>query len=314
MVEKNIYEALQKVKDRIYDINKKIYENPIPTSDIIYKKILYDIVSSEDTCFYYLRLLKESNHIFVIHIVEPDEVLKIPGLYGYVVTDKPLIESLFIEYKKKLEQIYELEKRKKAGADTIIRELFPHIKSYNNTSIGRFLNITIMLDQFIRIIIEKPYEFTEEYKANQLKKILQVSESSHIESFYVEETTFEENKNSVESKVKRRAVDTEEYQELSRMNLSGNWGQAVKKYGAQFLIKVHLRKLELDVVKKLLLNKHIAREEDLYFLRDSLRKMEERSIYDKQLAERLNEIKELQRITQLKINQFFLIRKKYGEV
>ncbi|GIX43157.1 MAG: hypothetical protein KatS3mg129_2890 [Leptospiraceae bacterium] len=95
------------------------------------------------------------------------------------------------------------------------------------------------------------------------------------------------------------------------MNLSGNWGKAVEKFGVQFLIRVHLRKFEFDILKKLLLQKRIAKEEDLIFLRDSLRKMEERSLFDKELKKYLNDIKELKRIAQIKINQFHLIRKKY---
>ncbi|MCS7205679.1 MAG: hypothetical protein NZ853_08270 [Leptospiraceae bacterium] len=306
MPSRDLFSTLIQIRDRIRDINKQIYEEPIPTSDIIYRRYFMDLTDSEDQTLYFLKILSETNFIFILHIVEPDPILRIPGIYGYVVSELEIIESLLREFNKKLEILYEMEKQKKASADTIIREMIPYIKQYNNSNLGKVLNVCIMLDQFIRIIKEKPEEYQDTYRFVKLKQYLPKEEDEFQEKkIQREETTI-----SVETP-KRRAVDTEEYQELSRMNLSGNWGLAVQKFGVNFLIRVHLRKLEFDILKKLLLQKRIAREEDLIFLRDSLRKMEERSLFDKELRNHLQEIRELKRIAQLKINQFQLLRKKY---
>ena len=162
-----------------------------------------------------------------------------------------------------------------------------------------------MLEQFIHIINEKPDHFQDAYRISKLKQFIPEEEE------FKEPDEVEEQEKIQQVQERRRAVDTEEYQQLSKMNLTGNWAKAVEQFGVQFLIRVHLRKYEFDVLKKLLLQKRIAREEDLIFLRDSLRKMEERSLFNPELKKYLSEIKELKRIVQIKINQFYLIRKKY---
>jgi hypothetical protein len=303
MEKENLLDTLLRIRDRIKEINNNVYEEAIPTSDIIFRKYLNDLVYSEDMASYYLKLLAESNFIFVIQIVKPDTILRIPGIDGYVVAELDIIEKLLAVYNQRLVTIYEAEKRKLAGVETIIRELMPKVKELNNTPLGKVLNICIMLEQFTRIIHERPDHFQDAYRISKLKQ------------FIPEEDEFkepeEEHEKIQQVQERRRAVDTEEYQQLSKMNLTGNWAKAVEQFGVQFLIRVHLRKYEFDVLKKLLLQKRIAREEDLIFLRDSLRKMEERSLFNPELKKYLNEIKELKRIVQIKINQFYLIRKKY---
>jgi hypothetical protein len=303
MEKENLLDTLLRIRDRIKEINNNIYDEAIPTSDIIFRKYLNDLVYSEDMARYYLKLLAESNFIFMIQIVKPDTVLRIPGIDGYVVAELDIIEKLLAVYNQRLVTIYEAEKRKLAGVETIIRELMPKVKELNNTPLGKVLNICIMLEQFTRIINERPDHFQDAYRISKLKQ------------FIPEEDEFkepeEEHEKIQQVQERRRAVDTEEYQQLSKMNLTGNWAKAVEQFGVQFLIRVHLRKYEFDVLKKLLLQKRIAREEDLIFLRDSLRKMEERSLFNPELKKYLNEIKELKRIVQIKINQFYLIRKKY---
>ena len=303
MEKENLLDTLLRIRDRIKEINNNIYDEAIPTSDIIFRKYLNDLVYSEDMASYYLKLLAESNFIFMIQIVKPDTILRIPGIDGYVVAELDIIEKLLAVYNQRLITIYEAEKRKLAGVETIIRELMPKVKELNNTPLGTVLNICIMLEQFTRIIHERPDHFQDAYRISKLKQ------------FIPEEDEFkepeEEHEKIQQVQERRRAVDTEEYQQLSKMNLTGNWAKAVEQFGVQFLIRVHLRKYEFDVLKKLLLQKRIAREEDLIFLRDSLRKMEERSLFNPELKKYLNEIKELKRIVQIKINQFYLIRKKY---
>jgi hypothetical protein len=305
MEKENLLDTLLRIRDRIKEINNNIYDEAIPTSDIIFRKYLNDLVYSEDMASYYLKLLAESNFIFMIQIVKPDTILRIPGIDGYVVAELDIIEKLLAVYNQRLVTIYEAEKRKLAGVETIIRELMPKVKELNNTPLGTVLNICIMLEQFTRIIHERPDHFQDAYRISKLKQ------------FIPEEDEFkepeEEHEKIQQVEERRRAVDTEEYQQLSKMNLTGNWAKAVEQFGVQFLIRVHLRKYEFDVLKKLLLQKRIAREEDLIFLRDSLRKMEERSLFNPELKKYLNEIKELKRIVQIKINQFYLIRKKYEE-
>jgi hypothetical protein len=79
MEKENLLDTLLRIRDRIKEINNNVYEEAIPTSDIIFRKYLNDLVYSEDMASYYLKLLAESNFIFVIQIVKPDTILRIPG-------------------------------------------------------------------------------------------------------------------------------------------------------------------------------------------------------------------------------------------
>ncbi|GIX43158.1 MAG: hypothetical protein KatS3mg129_2891 [Leptospiraceae bacterium] len=181
----SLLDTLLKIRDRIKDINLKIYEDPIPTSDIIFRKHLNDLVYSEDMALYYIKLLNESNFLFIIHIVEPDTILKIPGIYGYVVAELEIIEKLLSVYNKKLEKVYEIEKRKLAGAETIIRELMPKVKELNNTNLGKVLNICLMLDQFTRIIREKPDHFKDDYRIGKLKQLIPEEEEETFQDIEI---------------------------------------------------------------------------------------------------------------------------------
>lgn len=90
---------------------------------------------------YHLRLLHEAHFIFTIHIVEPDDRLGVPGIFGYVVARADVLEALVTEYHRRLEHVYEVEHGQKKAAATIIRELMPEIRTFNSTPLGQILNI-----------------------------------------------------------------------------------------------------------------------------------------------------------------------------
>lgn len=313
----NTYETLLEVVKRLEELNRKLQEHPVPTSEDIFRRHMSDLYYNEESLMYHLRLLQEAHFIFVICIVEPDLRLNIPGIYGYAVAKNEILQPLLAEYHRRLEQIYEVQFSKRKAFSTIIRELMPEVKQYNNTPIGQVLNIAIMLEQFIRLIAEKPDEYEDYWKQMKLRQLLPDLEST--ESTTIDDLTDSEGTQADAAaeksakKVVRRAVDTPEYQELARMNLSGSWGRAVEKYGVNFLIRVHLRKMELDLLKRLILRRNITREEDLRFLRDSLRVMEERFSMDRSMSHMLEPVRELKRLAQIRLNQFAILRKKIEE-
>ena len=195
---------------------------------------------------------------------------------------------------------------------TIIRELLPEIKQIATTPLGKTLNIAVMLDQFLRLIDEKPDEYTEYWKEVMLKRQSTAEPATEIESFSgieIEETNIGAEAPHSTQQVIRRAIDTPEYQELSKMNMTGSWGKAVEKYGVSFLIRIHLRKMELDTLKKLVQRKQIARQEDLKFLRDSLRVMIDRFQLQRQSEDTIAPVRELNRIVQIHLNQFTILQK-----
>lgn len=312
----NTLETLLEILKRLEELNQKLQEIPIPTSEDIYRRHMSDLHDSEESLMYQLRLLQEAHFIFMIHIVEPDDRLMIPGIYGYVVAKNEILHPLVAEYHRRLEQVYEAQLFKRKAASTIIRELMPEVKQYNNTPLGQILNISIMLEQYVRLIAEKPEEYEDYWKQVKLRQLLpdlEGVESVDMPGFgdLTSDSDFgDEDSKGPAEKVVRRAVDTPEYQELARMDLSGSWGKAVEKYGVVFLMRVHLRKMEFDTLKRLMLRRRITREEDLRYLRDSLRVMEERFSLDRSMAHMIDPVRELKRIAQIRLNQFTILRKK----
>ena len=94
------------------------------------------------------------------------------------------------------------------------------------------------------------------------------------------------------------------------MNLSGGWGVAVERYGVQFLIRIHLRKYEFDTLRSLIRGGRIAREEDLRFLRDSLRKMQGRLDADPTLKLFLKAMAEVRRLAQVRLNRIYEVKRR----
>ena len=107
----------------------------------------------------------------------------------------------------------------------------------------------------------------------------------------------------------RRAVDSSELTKLEEMNRSGKWGEAVDRFGVQFLVRVHLRKYEFKQVRQLIRAQRIAREEDLRFVRDTLRTMEQRFDVDPRLIEFRTDMTELRRMAQMRLNKIVMLKK-----
>ncbi|HMV43633.1 MAG TPA: hypothetical protein PKD50_13915, partial [Leptospiraceae bacterium] len=89
-----------------------------------------------------------------------------------------------------------------------------------------------------------------------------------------------------------------------RVQDSGNskWAKAVNQFSIRFLIRIHFRKYEFDVVKRLVLTSKISMLDDLIYIRNTLKDLEKQLDKDTILKYHLDKIIELRRITQAKIN------------
>ena len=301
---------------------------PIPLSDTIYKHLLADICESRDKMFYYLRLLSESHYIFVISLIEEDESHNMGGVYGYVVAEPLIVDSLKESSAYGLEAAYEQQFYKRKPCEGIIRELLPQAKIYNNTPLGRALNMAVMLQQFAKILRVDYEEYTEVWKRSKLLELLPELKKADFEQSESEDEAVdtepdtaasapsqeeEQKEDSTEEQERRkvqRAVDTKEMEEIQKMDKSGQWGRAVDKYGTEFLIRIHLRKHEFDRLRWLMRTNRIAKESDLRYIRDSVRKMEGRLSLDAKLKKFQREMLEVKRIAQIKLNAIYQIKKK----
>ena len=198
-------------------------------------------------------------------------------------------------------------------SDAILKDLGPQAKVYGRSMLGEVLSVALILKDIEHIVVNNFKDYTEERKLSNLKQLLGSGSDSAaspgatsiaptggsasltpytgddevmfteqvkprrsrpekaIEEIEVEGSDFtpapEENEQY------QRAVESKEYQELQQMNLSGQWGRAVARYGVQFLLRIHFRKYEFQMIRSLLANNRIAAEKDLLFIKEAIGKM-----------------------------------------
>ncbi|MEQ9365537.1 MAG: hypothetical protein RIF32_14925 [Leptospirales bacterium] len=359
MKERSTGEILMEIVSKVRDLNlneKKDY--PIPVSDTMFRKYFAPIMSSEEQMKEYLHILVESHYLFPLSIVEPDDTLMISGAEGYVVTDIAALKTLRGKTEEDLEIAYEQQMYRRKQAATIMRELLPQARNYNNTPLGRSLNVAVMLSQFEQVLISGFAEYTDSWKRNKLKELLPDIDVSQMgpaegdaaagdhsdplafdgEASEAPADDFEEQPFARVSSptpdveeyggppdmdhaadlsapppdpppAPTRAVDSLELNQIQEMDRSGQWGKAVDRYGVQFLLRIHFRKYEFDKVRWLLRTGKVAREEDVRFIRDTIRTMEGRVSVDLKLGRFLKDMADIRRIAQMKLNSIHQVKK-----
>ncbi|MEQ9363105.1 MAG: hypothetical protein RIF32_02625 [Leptospirales bacterium] len=340
------------------------------TSDDIYRQHMSDLVTSAEQLDGYIEALSEAHYLFRLKIVEPDEHRKSSGIYAYLVAELPLIGKLRGWADGYLEGLYEQQFYRRKQAMPILRELIPESRRFNNTELGRGLNVASMLLQYEKLIVEAFGEFTDGWKWKTLKSSLLSSALASDEEIAAFEALgpdpqkrfgsdpkaaaatlnpmeagaesfdtvdadapedsaddvaeaplaqfdgpFDANSDELAAEEfpadpRRRAVDLTELDELQAMDLSGNWGRVVKKYGVIFLVRIHLRKYEFDILRALIRGGRISREDDLRYLRDSLRKMQGRLDSDPPLKSFVKEMAELRRLAQVRLNRIYEVKRR----
>lgn len=311
--------TLMEIVKRIRDVNHGTKDYPIPASDTMYRKHMGDIVKDEKQLLEYLKVLAEAHYLFEISMVEPDDTLMISGIDGYVVADIPSLKVLRERADNDLETVYEQQFYRRRQVTTIVRELLPQARNFNNTDLGRALNIAVMLQQFEQLLTTTFAEYTDTWKRRKLEELVpdlglqdepvDGGGGAPIEDPAAPPGMDDDHLDHPPDSHPKRAVDSGELARIQEMDRSGNWGNAVDRYGVQFLLRIHFRKYEFDKVKWLLRTGKVAREEDLRFVRNTIRTMEERTHLDMKLLKFDKEMAEVKRIAQMKLNQIHQVRK-----
>ena len=306
-----VREILQDIVDHIRRANMSRDGDRIPGSDTLIKRLSAEYAMEVDTIRYYLRVLSESHFVITIHIVEADERLLISGVNGYVVAEPAIVEELKSYAYRLLEQTYEAQFYRRKQATLIIKEMMTDVKRYNNTPLGKTLNVALMLQQYDSVIGSHEGEFSQEWKDSRLAELVPGlnQDPAVAATAPMEDSTFF---SPEPTETSHRAVDSEAYRSVEKMDLSGSWGRSVQKYGVNFLLRIHLRKYEFDRIRKLIKQRKIARYEDLKYIRDSVRKMEDRTFEDPMLQYYQNDMTELRRLAQIKLNQIVVARQQAG--
>ena len=381
-------------------------EDPIPTSDIMLRKVLGGMGLTRGELDNYLQLLVDAHYLFILRIVEADEAVGESELNGYVYADLSLVNDMGRFYDKKLESLYEYEKYRRKDALSIIKELVPQIRIYKHTAMGKVLNVGVMLKQYQHVMGENYWRYKDNKRSAFLLEVIQ--ENSHLfqtnsedgEAGAPEEVSSGETETGLDKKPLpeaelssgevsnlesapeiaapekkaeqedsheeisdinaanaaptlplppllseaegevtgerhtpapwkgepaaqiqahesanttqgcERALDTDEYKRLQQMNLAGKWGAAVSAYGVQFLLRVHLRKYEFHVIRRLIVVRGVAREEDLAYIKTSVETMMRNIDKDPGLRNHIDEMQELYNLTLQRLSNLERAREK----
>lgn len=237
-----------------------------------------------------LEDLRDAHYIFIINIVVADSNTYLSGTDSYVYADYSILNDLKRFAEQKLEKTYESTFYKKKSPFQITRELFPKVKEFNNTPMGKALNESVMIEEFIRVMSNTAFEYTDQWKVAKLRDIYSEAE----ESVPVMEAELEQNQN-VRATDKLKALNVE-------INPNSPWGKMVSRFPIELLLRIHFRKYEFEIVKKLIQTGKIWSETDLRYVRDTLQDMESRMNRDPILQRHAPEMIELRRLSQAKLN------------
>ncbi|MCB1178652.1 MAG: hypothetical protein KDK36_13790 [Leptospiraceae bacterium] len=280
--------VIQDIANQIKEDNLRGKER-IPTSETFIKKMVQTHDRGPDEIKEMLEQLKETHHIFSFFVVNPDPSLFVQGVEGYVFADQSVLNDLKHNIENKLMQAYESTLFKKKSYAQILRELATKTKEYNNTELGRLLNSGMMVDDFLRIVSSNAFEYTDNWRKEKLFKLVR-EEENDFDPIEIEETPLE--------------VAEEKFK--TKENTSSKWHKTINQFSTKFVLRIHFRKYEFDVVRKLIVTGKITEMEDFIYIRDSIKEMETMKDRDPILKYHIEKMTDLRRLCQAKIN---IIRK-----
>lgn len=299
----------QKILDEIYnEIEAKNTEyNPasVVHSDEFIKMFCTNMGIDKDAARSALRILNDAHKLLHIEITHEDEAHNIERVDGYVVADLTIIRNLTTVFNDLLVNIYEKQYKKRMGAATIIKEIFPMMQSLNNTEIGQVANKAIILHEYENMLEKDWKEYSIKYQEQKMvdicsdmgikyePKVEGVEPAKNRESDIEEEISTE---NFVEStKVSERAIDTPGYIDYSNKKGKYPLERILKIYGADFFFRTNLRKYDFKYLRMVIDDGQIKRRNDLKILKQYLKKVKDNMYSDPNLEKYRDDVYELEK-------------------
>lgn len=301
---------LNEIYEEIQKRNAQVNAKAIPHSDEFISFVAASIAITPQKVKDILQVLDESHKIFTIEIVSEDALRAIPRIEGYVVSELDLIRKMKAYFQKELVYMYNTQFNKDLMVHQVVRELFPVIKSYNNTPLGEVANKAIMLEELEKLMEVNFEEYTEEWKEQQLaiameSANLEIAEPSRKrekdeaadEPPADEPTTAAAVAEKPQLKLSR-AVDTKKYRNLLSMSKSKKYPlhRILNIYGVKFFMRTYLRRYEFSYLRQIIEDRQINKRSDLLLLKDMLRTMKRNIDSEPNLVAYKDDIHELERI------------------
>jgi len=256
-----------------------------------------------------IQILINAHKIFSIEIIAEDKSRDIARVEGYVVSDLVVIRKLKSFYQSELIIQYENEFHKRLMVHQIIKEIFPMLRSLNNTDIGKVANLAIMLEELERYMEKHYEEFTEEWKAKRLAYEISISNID----LQLERKQSQKGKDdspqsgSIKDRRKKRVVDAPQYKEFIDKSKSYPLERIFQIYGIEFFLRVQLRNYKFDYLKELVQGRKIKRRSDLLLLKNMLNAVIHNRDKDQELIKYEDAIYSLMQT----VNHYLFVEKEY---
>ena len=285
-------EITQKILDEIYSEissrNKELAPGSVVHSDSFIKYTASSTGLPKESVKTAIAILIEAHKVLSIEIVTSDEKRRIEQVDGYIVADLPVVRNLNSFFKDHLVKAYEFQFHKRAGSAQIVRELFPMIKSLNNTELGQVLNKTIMLHEYERLLEKEWRAYAPEWQEQRLaelslkygfhykpsvpvnipQQVLDASATVNSEEIIAHAPP----KNNPKAE---RAVDAPQYKDFADKESQYPLQRILNIYGIDFFVKVQFRKYKFSYVRKIVEDKQIMKKKDLLFIREMISKVKD---------------------------------------
>ena len=267
----------KEVLEKIVGDNATNSIDSIPPSDLFAKKVMSNIGIQADQLKQILSLLKESHYIFIFEIVKEDRNHEVKKIEGYVETNLETITRLKNFFQHVLMSEYEKQFNKKLFVGQIIKEIYQSGQSFQNTPLGQIANKAIMLQEF-EGLVEKHYDqYSESWKTDkfdqlseQYASIFETKKSKELEQ-EIEKSEGKDNDKNVSQN--RRAIDSEEYSKLSRIDNKQSLNKVLSIYGVEFFFRVNLRNCNYEIIQYAIENGNIDRKSNLKLLKEMIHKV-----------------------------------------
>ncbi len=298
---------LNEIYDEILNKNSLGNAKSIPHSDEFITILSASMGVSVDLVKAMIKVLANSHKIFVIEIVAEDSVRSIPRVEGYVVTDVALMRKIKSFFQKELVYMYNTQFNKDLMVHQVIKEIFPVIRSFNNTPLGEVANKAIMLEEFEKLIETNFVEYTEEWKEQQLavemeKAGVKKKKGARDESEATQEvsgsgdTLVAEVKDGTRFQL-NRAVDSKRYKRFVSRSKSKSYPlkRILNIYGIRFFLQSYLRRYQFSYLAQIIEDRQITKRSDLMLLKDMLKTMKVNMESDTNMAKYKDDIYNLER-------------------
>ncbi len=296
MSTKIIEELYGEIKKR----NAESGDNCIPQSDEFIKLMSATLGIPAEQVSRFLEVLVNSHRVFSFEIVHSDESRDVPRVDAYVATEIITVRRLRNMFQQELVRLYAQQFKKDLMVHQVVREIFPIIRSLNNTPIGKAANKAIMLDELEKMMEKDFQEFTEDQKErllhSELERLNLVEDADKKSEKPAGEK--KERATSTPSTGERggnRAVDSRHYGDFITKKSKYPLQRILNIYGVEFFLKVNLRNCQYEYLKKLIEDNQLYRRNDLIVLKDMLRTVKNNADVDPRVKEGLEEIYELEK-------------------